>query len=56
MFNEANRGTVPGRFATPGPKLAAQLFLAFRSKVCKGCKVVGLDVLDGNSIARRSPT
>lgn len=50
VFNEANRGVVPGRFATPGPKLAAQLFLAFRSKVCKGCKTVGLDVLDGNSI------
>jgi hypothetical protein len=51
VFNEANRGTVPGRFATPGPKLAAQLFLAFRTKVCKSCRVVGLDVLDGNSIA-----
>ncbi|MFT4035379.1 MAG: hypothetical protein QM679_07365 [Patulibacter sp.] len=51
VFNEANRGTVKGRFATPGPKLAAQLFLAFRTQVCKGCSVVGLDVLDGNSVA-----
>ncbi|MBO9531481.1 MAG: hypothetical protein J7513_00705, partial [Solirubrobacteraceae bacterium] len=50
VFNEANRGTVKGRFATPGPKLAAQLFLAFRKSICKGCKIVGLDVLDGNSI------
>ncbi|MFN7134894.1 MAG: glycosyl hydrolase [Myxococcales bacterium] len=50
VFNEANRGTVKGRFATPGPKLAAQYFVAFRKSVCKGCKIVGLDVLDGNSI------
>lgn len=50
VFNEANRGTVAGRFATPSPKLAAQLFLAFRTQVCKGCSIVGLDVLDGNSI------
>jgi hypothetical protein len=51
VFNEANRGTVAGRFATPGPKLAAQYFSAFRTTVCKGCRIVGLDVLDGNSIA-----
>lgn len=50
VFNEANRGTVPGRFATPGPKLAAQYFTAFRTRVCPGCKVVGLDLLDGQSI------
>jgi hypothetical protein len=50
VFNEANRGTVPGRFATPGPKLAAQLFTAFRTKVCVGCKTVGLDVLDGQTV------
>ncbi len=36
---------------TPGPKFAAQLFLAFRKQVCSGCRIVGLDVLDGNSIA-----
>jgi hypothetical protein len=51
VFNEANRGIVPGRFATPGPKLAAEYFKAFRTTVCPGCKAVGLDVLDGNTIA-----
>ncbi|MEH3055188.1 MAG: hypothetical protein PGN13_14510 [Patulibacter minatonensis] len=51
VFNEANRGTVRGRFATPGPKLAAQLFTAFRKQVCVGCKIVALDVLDGSTIA-----
>jgi hypothetical protein len=51
VFNEANRGVVKGRFATPGPVRAAQYFKVFRSKVCVGCRVVGLDVLDGNSIA-----
>ena len=50
VFNEVNRGTAPGRFTTPGPKLAAQLFAAFRTKVCVGCKTVGLDVLDGQSV------
>lgn len=51
VFNEVNRGTVAGRFTTPGPKLAAQLFTAFRTKVCVGCKTVGIDLLDGQSIA-----
>ena len=51
VFNEANRGLTPGRFNTPGPKLAGQLWAAFRSSVCVGCKTVGLDVLDGNDMA-----
>ncbi|MDQ8045706.1 MAG: glycosyl hydrolase [Solirubrobacteraceae bacterium] len=51
VFNEANRGTVAGRFATPGPVRAAQYFTAFRTTICRGCKIVGLDVLDGQTIA-----
>lgn len=50
VFNEVNRGLAAGRFTTPGPKLAAQLFLAFRSKVCVGCKIVAVDLLDGVKI------
>ncbi|MDO9353416.1 MAG: hypothetical protein Q7T55_06960 [Solirubrobacteraceae bacterium] len=50
VFNEVNRGLARGRFITPGPKLAAQLFTAFRTKVCVGCKVVGVDLLDGQTI------
>ena len=50
VFNEVNRGAAPGRFTTPGPKLAAQLFQAFRTKVCLGCKTVGVDLLDGRTV------
>lgn len=51
VWNEANLGTKKGRFAQPSAKRAAQYFTAFRTKVCKGCKVVGLDLLDGNNPA-----
>jgi hypothetical protein len=50
VFNEVNRGRAPGRFITPGPKLAAQLFTAFRTRVCVGYKVVGIDLLDGPTV------
>jgi hypothetical protein len=50
VFNEVNRGLAAGRFVTPNAKLAAQLFLAFRSKVCVGCKVVAIDLLDGANV------
>lgn len=50
VFNEVNRGTAVGRFTTPNAKLAAQLFSAFRTQVCVGCKVVAVDLLDGNNI------
>lgn len=50
VFNEVNRGLAEGRFTTPNPKLAAQLFLAFRSKICVGCKVVAIDLLDGVNV------
>ena len=52
-WNEANRGnvTVSGgaSFHSPTAKQAAQYYLALRS-ACKGCKIVGLDVLDGTNI------
>lgn len=48
VFNEVNRGKT-ANFTTPDAKLAGQLFTAFRTKVCKGCKIVGIDVLDGQS-------
>ncbi len=51
VFNEVNRGTAAGRFTTPGPKLAAQMFTAFRTKICFGCKIVGIDLLDGQTVA-----
>lgn len=50
VFNEVNRGLAAGRFVTPNAKLAAQLFLAFRSKVCVGCKIVAVDLLDGVNV------
>ena len=50
VFNEVNRGLAEGRFVTPNPKLAAQLFLAFRSQICVGCKVVAIDLLDGVNV------
>jgi hypothetical protein len=48
-WNEANRGYVPGQFASPSAALAAHYYLAVRA-ACRGCQVVGLDVLDGSSI------
>ncbi len=52
-WNEANRGNVvvPGNasFHSPSAKLSAQYYLAMRS-ACKGCTIVGLDVLDGQNI------
>jgi hypothetical protein len=51
-YNEANRGTVssPGvKFRSPSAKQAAAYYKALKS-VCKGCTVVGLDVLDANKI------
>ncbi len=51
VFNEVNRGLAEGRFTTPAPRLAAQLATAFRTKVCVGCKVVAVDLLDGMNVA-----
>jgi hypothetical protein len=52
-WNEANRGNVVvsggASFHSPSAKLSAQYYLAMRS-ACPGCKIVGLDVLDGQKI------
>jgi hypothetical protein len=44
-WNEANRGTIPGRFASPSAPTAARYYQALR-RACSTCTVVGLDVLD----------
>jgi hypothetical protein len=47
-WNEANHDTQP---TYKSPKRAAQFFLTMRS-LCKGCTIVGLDVLDQRGSAR----
>lgn len=49
-WNEANRGTVPGAFDSPSARTAATYYMALR-KVCTGCTVTGLDLLDGVDMA-----
>jgi len=44
-WDEANRGSVKNSFASPSAGLAARYYQALR-RVCSGCTVVGLDVLD----------
>ena len=44
-WDEANRGSVPGRFTSPSPQAAASYYQALR-RACPGCTVVGLDLLD----------
>jgi hypothetical protein len=51
-YNEANRGSIRGALTSPSASLAAQYYKALHH-VCHGCTVVGLDVLDAQSI---SPT
>lgn len=48
-WNEANRGNVAGQFDSPGAGLASKYYLALKA-ACRGCQVVGLDILDGRSI------
>ncbi len=48
-YDEANRGNVAGAFSSPSPYLAAQYYQALL-RVCTGCTVVGLDVLDAQII------
>jgi hypothetical protein len=47
-MNEANHDSQP---TWNNPKRAAQFFLAMRS-MCKGCKIIGLDVLDQRGVDR----
>jgi hypothetical protein len=48
-WNEANRGNVRGSFSSPSAGAAARYYQALK-RVCKGCTVIGLDVLDAATI------
>jgi hypothetical protein len=48
-WDEANRGYIPGVLASPSAVAAAQYYQAL-IRVCKGCTVLGLDVLDAQDI------
>jgi hypothetical protein len=48
-WDEANRGYVPGLFTSPTAATAARYYQALL-RVCKGCTVIGLDVLDAEKI------
>ena len=55
-WDEANRGNVPRAFSSPSAGAAAKYYQALK-RVCKGCTVIGLDVLDaGQHHARRCAT
>jgi hypothetical protein len=51
-WDEANRGYIPHTLVSPSATAAAQYYQAL-IRVCKGCTVIGLDVLDAANI---SPT
>jgi hypothetical protein len=51
-WDEANRGNIPHVLASPSATAAAKYYQALL-RVCKGCNVIGLDVLDADNI---SPT
>jgi len=48
-WNEANRGNVRGLFKSPSARQAADYYMALR-RVCRGCTVTGLDLLDQQNI------
>jgi hypothetical protein len=48
-WDEANRGTIPQVLVSPSAAAAAEYYQAL-IRVCKGCTVIGLDVLDANNI------
>jgi hypothetical protein len=48
-WDEANRGNVARAFSSPSAPLAARYYQALL-RVCKGCTVLGLDVLDAANI------
>ena len=48
-YDEANRGNVRGAFSSPSAALDARYYQAL-IRVCKGCTVIGLDVLDARQI------
>jgi hypothetical protein len=51
-WDEANRGNIKGVLASPSASAAAKYYQAL-IRVCKGCTVLGLDILDAENI---SPT
>jgi hypothetical protein len=51
-WDEANRGNIRGVLASPSASASARYYQAL-SRVCKGCTVLGLDILDAENI---SPT
>lgn len=48
-WNEANRGNVPKYFSSPTAVAAAKYYRAL-AQVCRGCTVVGLDILDQQNV------
>jgi hypothetical protein len=48
-WDEANRGYIPHVLASPSAVAAAQYYQAL-IRVCRGCTVIGLDVLDAQDI------
>jgi hypothetical protein len=48
-WDEANRGNERGAFSSPSAVAAAKYYQGLL-RVCKGCTVIGLDVLDQNNI------
>ena len=48
-WDESNRGNVAHAFSSPSAVAAARYYQALL-RVCKGCNVIGLDVLDANNI------
>ena len=48
-WDESNRGYVPPYFDSPSAEMAARYYQALL-RVCHGCTVIGLDVLDSYSI------
>jgi hypothetical protein len=49
-WNETNRGNVPHLFSSPSAMESAKDYRALKS-VCRGCTVLGLDILDGPSVS-----
>jgi hypothetical protein len=49
-WNESNRGNVPHAFSSPTAAAAAKYYQALL-RVCKGCTVLGLDLLDQANIS-----
>lgn len=48
-WNETNRGNVRHAFSSPSPSQAAEYYAAL-AKVCRGCTITALDILDQNNV------